>query len=75
MRQYTGSVCRDTNALTERRKPTDWSTTDCAKFKKAGRARTRGGPDSGAREEGGFGCVFRFVTLSGLRAARLLGWF
>ena len=45
MRQYTGSVCRDTKALTERRKPTDWSTTECAKLKKAGRARTRGGPD------------------------------
>ena len=40
-----------------------------------GVARTRGGPDSGAREKGHFGCIFRFGTLSCLRAARLLGWF
>ena len=40
-----------------------------------GVARTRGGPDSGARLEGRFGCIFRFVTLSCLRAARLLGGF
>ena len=41
----TGSIYRDTNALTERRKPADRLTTECAKLKKAGRARTRGGPD------------------------------
>ena len=42
---YTGSVCRDTRALAERHKPTDWCTTECDKIKKGGRARTRGGPD------------------------------
>ena len=40
-----------------------------------GMARTRGGPDSGAREKARFGCIFPFDTLSCLNAARLLGWF
>ena len=44
-----------------------------AKSPPEGVARTRGGgPDSGGREEGRFGCIFRFDTLSCLRAARLL---
>ena len=33
MLQYTGSVCRDTRALAERRKPPEWCTTECGKFK------------------------------------------
>ena len=33
MLQYTGSVCRDTRALAERRKPGEWCTTECAKIK------------------------------------------
>ena len=45
VRHFTGSVCRDTRALAERHKPADWCITECAKLKKGGRARTRGGPD------------------------------
>ena len=45
MFQYTGSVYRHIRALTERRKPTQWGTTECDKLKNVGRARTQGGPD------------------------------
>ena len=34
MRHYTGSVYRDTRALAERHKPTDWCTTECDKIER-----------------------------------------
>ena len=33
MLQYTGSVCRDTRALAEPRKPSEWGITECDKIK------------------------------------------